>query len=199
LDVQGKNTLRIKSMKRLLGILVLTLLWSGNAYTESTEKRLDKIEERLEALEADTSLGELSNLFNNVKSSNEKKLKKELTDYQKEYIKNKIKLFELEAKIYNKSEYNPKGKPGVKFSIKNLGDRTLSEIEVMVYFLDKNGLAFAEKRFFPVSKLSYGGYKSLKPNYTYRLDENTFKAIDNLGDEWSGKIKIEISNIEFLD
>ena len=186
-------------MKKLLSILVLSLLFVGSALAESVEKRLDKIEERLEALEAESSLGELSNLFKDVKSSNEEKSNQELTDYHKEYIKNKIKLFELEAKVYNKSEYNPKGTPGVKFSIKNLGDKTLNEIEVMVYFLDKNGLAFAEKKFFPVSKLSYGGYKSLKPNYTYRLDEGTFNAIDNLGDEWSGKIKIEVTNIEFLE
>ena len=184
-------------MKKLLSIVVLSLFFGSSAYAESVEKRLDKIEERLEALEAESSLGELSNLFKDVKSSNEKKSNKELTDYQKEYIKNKIKLFELEAKVYNKSEYNQKGTPGVKFSIKNLGDRTLSEIEVIVYFLDKNGLAFAEEKFFPVS--NYGGYKSLKPNYTYRLREGTFNAITNLGNEWSGKIKIEISNIEFLD
>ena len=59
-------------MKKFLSILVLSLFFWVSAYAESVEKRLDKIEERLEALEAESSLGELSNLFKDVKSSNEK-------------------------------------------------------------------------------------------------------------------------------
>ena len=38
-------------MKKLLGIVVLGLLLSGNAYAESIETRLDALEKRLDKLE----------------------------------------------------------------------------------------------------------------------------------------------------
>ena len=39
-------------MKKLLGIVVLGLLLSGNAYAETTEQRLEAIEKRLERIES---------------------------------------------------------------------------------------------------------------------------------------------------
>jgi hypothetical protein len=37
----------------------------------------------------------------------------------------------------------------------------------------------------------------LKPNYIQRLPKNRYYTIDNLGDDWSGKAKFEIVEIEF--
>ena len=189
-------------MKKLLGIVVLGLLLGVNANSDEVEinDRLKKIEERLNKLEKETSLGDLSNLLKNS-MSNYKKLEKEtekLTEAKKNYIKNNLKLFEVEAKyvsVWGGSEDTP----GVKFSIKNLGNKTLSKIRVVVYFLDKNGKPFAEEDYLPVleDSFSFSGSKSLKPNYTFRMDDRKFYTKDNLGDEWSGKIKIEISYIEF--
>ncbi len=39
-------------MKKLLSIIVLSLLLSGNAYAETTKQRLDAIEKRLEKIES---------------------------------------------------------------------------------------------------------------------------------------------------
>ena len=66
------------------------------------------------------------------------------------------------------------------------------------YFLDENGNPFFEEKYSPISIYS-SGYRVLKPNYTYRFDKNEYHTIDNLGDEWSGKIKIEIVDIEFAE
>ena len=191
-------------MKKVILILVAGLLLGVNANSDEVEinDRLKKIEERLNKLEKETSLGDLSNLLKNS-MSNYKKLEKEtekLTEAKKNYIKNNLKLFEVEAKyvsVWGGSEDTP----GVKFSIKNLGNKTLSKIRVVVYFLDKNGKPFAEDDYLPVLEGSISGisssFSSLKPNYTFRMDDSTFYTKDNLGDEWSGKIKIEISYIEF--
>jgi hypothetical protein len=114
------------------------------------------------------------------------------------YIDNYLKLFEIEAKIIN--TWSDEKKPGVRFSIKNIGDETLKEVEVIVYFLDKNKKPFLEKKFYPVNDLSIGDtLKLLKPNYTYRKDKNIYSTVDNLGDEWSGLVDIKIVNIEFAD
>jgi len=45
--------------------------------------------------------------------------------------------------------------------VKNRGDRVLSEIEITIYYLDKNGLAIFEKQYYPVlvSKFSIGDSK----------------------------------------
>ena len=191
-------------MKKVILILVAGLLLGVNANSDEVEinDRLKKIEERLNKLEKETSLGDLSNLLKNS-MSNYKKLEKEtekLTEAKKNYIKNNLKLFEVEARYINKRE-GFKGTPGVKFAIKNLGNKTLSKIRVVVYFLDKNGKPFAEDDYLPVLEGSISGisssFSSLKPNYTFRMDDSTFYTKDNLGDEWSGKIKIEISYIEF--
>jgi len=65
-------------MKKLLAIVVLGLLWCGTANSDEVEinDRLKKIEERLNKLEKETSLGDLSNLLKNS-MSNYKKLEKE--------------------------------------------------------------------------------------------------------------------------
>lgn len=110
------------------------------------------------------------------------------------YIKDKMLLFETEAKIIN--TYGG-SKPGVRFSIKNKGKETLTGVDVIVYFLDKNGEPFFDKTFYPISE--YASVKSLKPNYTFRNDKDEFYTIDNLGDEWSGNVTWEISDIEFAE
>ena len=118
------------------------------------------------------------------------------TEAKQNYIQNYLQLFEIEAEIIN-TLWDEK-KPGIKYAIKNNGSEILTEIKVTVYFLDKNDNPFFEKSYSPISKYNFD-YKILKPNYTYRFDKNKYQTIDNLGDEWSGKIKIEIVDIEFAE
>ena len=74
----------------------------------------------------------------------------------------------------------------------------LAKIKVVIYFLDENGNPFLEKAGFPISEYSFD-LNILKPNYTYRMDKGNYNVFDNLGDEWSGKVKIEIVDIEFAE
>ena len=144
-------------MKKLLGIVVLGLLWCGGSFSHEAPKT---------------------------------------TEAKQNYIQNYLVLFEIEAKIIN--TYFDEKKPGVKYAIKKKGSETLKRIEIIIYFLDKNGNPFFEEKYSPISIYS-SGYRVLKPNYTYRFDKNEYHTIDNLGDEWSGKIKIEIVDIEFAE
>jgi hypothetical protein len=109
------------------------------------------------------------------------------------YIQNHLELVEAEAKWIK--TYSDDKQPGVRISVKNNGSETLTEVEVIVYFLDDEGLPFAEEDYFPVS--SVGDTNLLKPNYTQRMKKNVYYIKDDLGDEWSGKAKFEIVNIEF--
>ncbi|MBU2943928.1 hypothetical protein Q4525_07585 [Shimia thalassica] len=115
-----------------------------------------------------------------------------------DYIENHLVLFEIEASRIN--TYRGKNIPAVRYAIKNAGQETLTEVKVIVYFLDENGKRFFEEDYYPVlvSEYNFDG-KPLKPNYTYRMESNIWMTVETLGDEWSGEIEIEITDIEFAD
>ena len=142
-------------MKKLLGILVLGLLWCNVGFSHEAPKT---------------------------------------TEAKQKYIQNYLQLFEIEAKIIN--TLTGAKEPGVRYAIKNIGSEALTRIKVVIYFLDENSNPFMEEVNIPISKSSYD-LQILKPNYTYRMDKNTYNVYKNLGDEWSGKVKIEIVDIEF--
>lgn len=83
---------------------------------------------------------------------------------------------------------------GVFGEIKNTGNRTLTEVEITIYYLDEYGNTIYEDTFHPVliSRWSSDN-KPLKPNYTEKFGYGT----DDVPSEWSKKIKVYITNIEF--
>ena len=108
----------------------------------------------------------------------------------------KIEIFEFESKYFESILY---GKvPGIKFALKNNGDKTLNKVQVKVYFLDNDGLAIAEDTYTPVNNGTwcFSDCDPLKPNYIWRHGDQFYKK-DTLGPEWSGKATIEIADIEF--
>jgi len=117
------------------------------------------------------------------------------TDPEKQnYIDQYVKIFNVEADVYS----GLLGKQaGVRFSVKNLGNETIEDIEVTFYFLDKNGLRFSEKSFHPIGK--FRDVKTLKPNYTVNTNKDEFYTVGNLGDEWSKGIEFEVTDIEFAE
>ena len=88
---------------------------------------------------------------------------------------------------------------GVFGEIKNAGDRTLKEVEIMIYCLDKNGKEVFEKSYYPVlvteSRFSLREDKPLKPNYSTKFG----CKLDDAPSEWSGKVRVVVTNIEFAD
>ncbi len=85
------------------------------------------------------------------------------------------------------------GAIGVFGELKNNGNRSLKEVEITIYYLDKDGNAIFENKYSPVRTTRYfGNNNPLKPNYSqefgYKLDAPS---------DWSGNIRVEVTNIEF--
>jgi hypothetical protein len=89
-------------------------------------------------------------------------------------------------------------KKGVFGTIINHGKRTLDQVQITVYFLDKNGTIIGEKDIHPVlvTKYSIRDNKPLKPNY---VKDFGYSIEDDAPSLWGGKIKAKISDIEFAD
>lgn len=83
---------------------------------------------------------------------------------------------------------------GVFGEIKNIGNRTLTEVEITIYYLDEYGNTIYEDTFHPVliSRWSSDN-KPLKPNYSEKFGYGT----DDVPSEWSKKIEAYVTNIEF--
>ena len=83
---------------------------------------------------------------------------------------------------------------GVFGEIKNNGDRTLKQVEVTAYCLDKNDKTVFEKTYHPVLVTNV----PLKPNYSrrfnYELDNATTKLLPS---DWSKKVKVAVTDTEF--
>lgn len=85
---------------------------------------------------------------------------------------------------------------GVFGEIKNLGDRTLTKVQITIYCLDKNGKAVFEKTYHPVLISEYslfGDNKPLKPNYSEKFGVK----LDDAPSDWANKVRVKVTDIEF--
>ena len=76
---------------------------------------------------------------------------------------------------------------------------TLSEVEITIYFLDKNGKEIAEKSYSPVLVVKNNFYpehdnKPLKPNY---VKDFGYIVEDDAQSLWRGEATAKITDIEF--
>lgn len=87
--------------------------------------------------------------------------------------------------------------PGVFGEVKNNGDKTLDEVEVTIYFLDKQGNPVSEKSYSPVnaSARSFGmsDTSALKPKYSRKFG---YKA-DDAPSDWSKKVNVKVTKVQF--
>ncbi len=79
--------------------------------------------------------------------------------------------------------------------IKNDGDRTLKKVEIIIYYLDSADVPIFEEKYWPVSDLSLSDNSPLKANYARKFGYLT----RNAPSDWSGEVRVEITNIEFAD
>ncbi len=116
------------------------------------------------------------------------------TDNDKQrYIDNYLKIYEIETRLISNF-------PALRFTIKNTGQEIIRRLEVVVYFLDKEGNPFYEKKFTPVQPVSFSYMKLLKPNYTFRLPTTQIWTASEVSPgEWSQKVEIAISDIDFKE
>lgn len=86
--------------------------------------------------------------------------------------------------------------PGVFGEVKNTGDRTLTKVEITIYFLDKQGQPIFEKQF-PAVIVGSGAFmrddKPLKPGYSQKFG---VKA-DDAPSEWAKTVTVKITDVEF--
>ena len=140
-----------------------------------------------------SSVGKLKRGGENI--SAKKETTKKIHLKRKDYV-SKIKLYEFEVRRID--TFSKKNVIGLRFAIRNEGDRTVKRVEVTVYFNDKQGKPILEKKFFPVSWSSIYGGELLKPNYVKRMEEGKYYTIKELGPEWKeGAARAEVSDIEF--
>jgi len=125
----------------------------------------------------------------------------EIAAYQKklDYFQH-VALYDLEAKFYK--TFSERTVPGVKFKLKNNGDRLLREVEVTVYFKDGSGTVIAEERYHPVMGMneSHSGNQVLKKNYIWQMEEGNFYKADGVPTEWrEGAVDAKITNLKFAE
>lgn len=83
--------------------------------------------------------------------------------------------------------------PYLSGELKNLGDKTLTRVEVNTFLLDQAGKPIAEDAFSPVFVTAYNDGKPLKPGYV----ESFRHTIDQPPAAWKRKVRLEITNVEF--
>lgn len=117
---------------------------------------------------------------------------------REDYIANSIVLSDVKAKYHN-SVLNGRT-PGVRFKLKNNGDRTLHEVEVLVLFKDASGAVISEEDYHPVlvNQFSLGDNKPLKPGYIWTQPKNQFYSAKSVPEEWDeGSVEAKITEIKF--
>ena len=84
---------------------------------------------------------------------------------------------------------------GVFGELKNRGDRTLREVEITAYFLDKEGNVVHEETYRPVSATDnpFAENQSLKPNYARKFGYR----VDGAPSDWAKKVKVAVTDVEF--
>lgn len=131
--------------------------------------------------------------------SGKSELTKEISDFEgKQAYIDKVKLYDFIAKYF--SSYLDDKIPGVTFKIKNDGDKTLTKVEVTVYFKDSSNNIIAEEDYHPVlvSTYSFGDNKPLKPHYIWQMESGKFYKAKSVPSEWQeGNAVAKITDIEF--
>ena len=111
----------------------------------------------------------------------------------------KIKFLTFKAAYFQSGDRTV---PGVVYSFKNTGDKTLSHVVVTVYFKDKDGNTISEHEYYPVVALGAGisGDKPLKPGYIWSTERGKFYRADDVPPQWKeGAAEIKVTTLEFVD
>lgn len=112
-----------------------------------------------------------------------------------------IEIIELTAERID--TWGGDNKPAVRIALKNNGNRSLSEVEIIVYFKNTSGDIIYEESFHPIMVTSFSSSrrgKHLKPGYINEMEEGKYFVVDSPITQWKeGDIDYKIGNIEFSD
>lgn len=194
-----------------MGLWKVHLDWQAELLKKAREEQIAQLlAEARELRKSDSSLEAAIEKYNEVlaldpnmliASQGIKDARREIAEYQKklDYFEH-VALYDLEAKFYK--TFSERSVPGVKFKLKNNGDRLLREVEVTVYFKDGNGTVIAEERYHPVMGMneSYSGNQVLKKNYIWQMEEGNFYKADGVPTEWrEGAVDARVTNLKFAE
>ena len=195
-----------------MGAWKVHLNWQGELLQKAREEQIAKLlAEARELRKSDSTLEAAIEKYKQVLKLDSnmiiaihgiKDSERDIKEYaaKQDYIKN-VSLYDLESKFY--TTFSNTKVPGVKFKIKNNGDRLLREVEVTVYFKNAGGTVIAEERYRPVlaMKKSYSGDQViLKKNYIWQMEEGNFYKADAVPTEWKeGAVEAKVTNIKFAE
>ncbi len=139
---------------------------------------------------------EFGNIFSEL-NENEKTLIKKQDMKIDKTILDEIDINILECRIFNKN-YDPS--VGYRLKVKNRSNKEISKLSIVLYFYDKNGEIFFEKKSNLIDSDSYTGAKILKPNYSILIPESSgmIRTIEGIDiDEWDeGNVSFEIEELK---
>lgn len=167
--------------------------WETKKKVDETMSQAKQLEKEKKLYAAKEKYQEVLELDSKVVEASEKikELDKEIKSFKEKQVY--IDKVEIRNVHIGKSILD---EVGVFGELKNLGDRTLKEVEITIYCLDKNGKAIFEKTYRPVLVSEYslfGDNKPLKPNYSKKFGVK----LDDAPSDWARKVKVKVTDIEF--
>ena len=123
----------------------------------------------------------------------------QLEDVAKDaYIDEYLELYNVLAEYINTP---PDGRVGVRFKLRNNGERSLDRVTVTVYFKDESDNVISEEDFVPVSVSKFfGDSNPLRPGYIWQELRNSYYPANDVPDEWKdGNIVASITDIRFTE
>lgn len=109
----------------------------------------------------------------------------------------KVQLYDINARYFD--AVLDGRVPGIEFKLKNTGDRTVTEVDVTVYFKDKDGNTIAEQTYYPVLKNEYSSspYTPLKPGYIWQPERGRFMSAKSVPSEWkAGSVEAKVTAVK---
>lgn len=169
------------------------LNWEGQKKAQAISEQAAQLEKSKKFEEAKAKFQEAIFLDKNNKTAQSKlaEIDKEIEAYKAK----KLYFDKIEVRnIHLGTDFL--GHVGVFGEIKNNGDKTLKQVEVTAYCLDKNDKIVFEKTYHPVLVTEYSFMSDntpLKPNYSRRFGYK----LDDAPSDWSKKVKVEVTDVEF--
>jgi len=95
--------------------------------------------------------------------------------------------------VASKATNTPEPVGFVDGEVKNTGDRSLDEVQVTIYFLDRNGKVIHEDTYHPLLVGGFLDQLPLKANYAIKFGG----GFRNIPDEWSGNVSVKVTDVKF--
>ncbi len=111
-----------------------------------------------------------------------------------EYIKNYVKLEDVEVGEQS-TVFGPQ--KTVSGKIRNLGDKSLDSVDIIIYYLDSSNKRIGEKAHYPVNINSFMGDQTpLKSNY---VRDWAYDVSEEAPSGWAKKVEVVVSDITFSE